>query len=265
MEARIADDGSLRSGPSDLLPPGELSNSTLLSERQLRRKELFNAVFESDDRLRIYPAEPTLLFWSEKIESSVSSSSETLRYDSSTLISLPLDIQMPEVGEVVSIPPTLLPYVVVADETGSVGSAYSNRQRRWMERKPGGSLVLKFQIPSECQPFHFENASVDLRIRAGSRTVKISVGQLGGFTDVTSLSSPVGNVTVDLPAEVLNAATDSGSILLNMSVGELEIGSAGDEQAAAEQDNFWKIDRVLLSLRGHRMDLPVTSNTENSK
>ena len=126
-------------------------------------------------------------------------------------------------------------------------------------------MVLKFQLPRECQPFHFENASIDLRIRAGSRTVKVSVGQLGGFTEVTSLNSPVGNMTVDLPVDVLNAATDTGSVVLNMSVGELEIGSAGDEQAAAEQDNFWKIDRVLLSLKGHRMDLPVTPNTENSK
>ena len=258
MEARLAKDGLLHANVNDVLPPGEISNATLLSQKQLQRKVLYNALFTAENRLTPFPPEPTLLFWSGNVPSGVDSSS-SLKNESSTLITLPLDLQKPEIGRQILIPPVLLPYASVLDEHGAMGSAFGNRQRTWMQRKPSGTVVLKFQIPPACQPFHSDDASLELRIHAGSRTVKIGAGRIGDFTEVTSLNSPVGSLTINLPSDVLNAAADTGAVFLEIHVGQLELASANDEQATIEQDNFWKVDRVLLTLKGHRTKSAVPS------
>lgn len=265
MEARLAKDGLFHANVADLLPPGEISNATLLSQEQLQRKVLYNALFTAENRMTPFSPELTILFWSGNVPSTVECSSDSLRTESSTLITLPLELQMPEIGQRITIPPALLPYASVVDENGAMGSAYGNRQRTWLRRKPGGTVVLKFQVPVACQPFHSEDASLELRLYAGSRTVKVEAGRVGEFQEIASLNSPVGSQTISLPSDVLNAAADTGGVYLRITVGQLELASANDEQATIEQDNFWKIDRVLLTMKGHRTKSAVSSKekTEN--
>lgn len=265
MEARFLNEASeFRTEPTDLLAAGQISNRTLLSETQILRKQLYSEIFDSGGRLQPFPVQPSILFWTDQIAGAVESSSESLKHEASTLIALPLGFKAPAIGQSITLPPVLLPYVSVADENGAFSSALQNRQREWIERKQGSDTLLKFSLPDVCDPFYCEAASLELRIRAGSRTVKISVGNVGDFKEITSMSSPVGNMTIDLPVDLLNSTIDQNAVFLKLHVGELEIGTADDLQSSSEHDSFWKIDRVLLTLKGHRTSNVVPSEMETN-
>ena len=250
MAARPIGDGKFRSEFSDMLAPGELSNETMISEEQVVRKKLYDQVFHSANRLAPFPSEPCLLFWTSQFGTAVNTE-EDLRRETSTLVVAPLQFLQPEVGQTVCVPPTLLPYYSIPDEDGSIGAVYTNRTRRWLQRPSGGSVVLRFDLPKPCQPFQFESAELQLRIQAGSRKLTVQAGQVGKFTEVSVMQSPVGNFTIDLPVSALNAAGGE-SVVLKFSIGDVEFEKGDEDSLSASQESYWKIERVLLTVNGQR-------------
>lgn len=245
--------GKLWCTPADVLAPGQFSNATLLSAEQNMRANLCNQLFQNDERLARFPDTPSVLFWSTKLPTALHPDDDSMRRQSWTLFSLPLDLQPPKVGVPVTIPTALMPYHVVPDIDGSMSATYSRRLAKWIQKKAAAKTVLHFDLPSSCRPFEFENADVQLRIRAGSRTVKLQSGTLDQLKDILTVEDPVHTVSFTIPGEVLNLNRDS--VLLRIAVGELK---GVDNKLRAEQDNFWKIDRVLLTVRGKRVDSAIS-------
>lgn len=262
MAVRSVEQGIFAGGPADTLASEELSRETLLSETQVLHADLYRQIFSSEARLSRFPAEPTLMFWTDKLPSSVQLTDNSVRTESMSLISLPLEFEIPAVDEPLTIPTALMPYRAVQDTDGSFSSAFSNRQARWIQRKAGSNTLLKFELPRVCQPFHFDEAEVQLRILAGSRTVRIYSGDPSDMVEVETLESPVGNHPISIPGSLLNAGSDGSGVFLRISVGELAGVVPGGEMNA-EQDDFWKIDRVLMTVRGHRRSL-LSSSEENT-
>lgn len=244
--------------PSDVLAPDQFSNESFLSVDQNRRAEVYRRIFGNEERVKRFPDVPTIMFWTTEFPAGLKTSDASVRHDSQTLLSLPLDLRIPAVGERVTIPPSLHTYHVVPDANGSVSSAYSRRLARWIRKKSSGVTVLKFMLPRACRPFRFESADIQLRIFAGSRTVRLQGGTMDQLKDIDTLDSPVGNRTITIPADVLNLTPEGDSVLLRITVSELS-GTSGNDQVNAEQDDFWKIERVLLTVRGHR-ESPKTTD-----
>lgn len=262
MVARCTANGVFRSEFSDLLAPGEISNNTMLSEQQVERKKLYEELFDDGDRAAPFPSKPSLLFWTNQLDSAISSEVE-LRRETSTLVVAPLQFSPPEFGQTVSIPPALLPYYSIPDADGSIGAVYTNRSRKWLQRPSAGSLVIRFDLPSSCQPFEFEAAELQLRILAGSRTLIVQAGQVGNFTDVKVIQSPVGNFNIDLPINTLNESGGK-SVIVKLSVGEVEFEKGDENSLSANQESYWKIERVLLSVQGMRTN-KISSEDDRSK
>ena len=252
MEARQTASATWRSESRDVLPPGEISNETMISKLQVQRKALNQTLFNHADRLQAFPEELSVLFWSRQLPSSLQTDAE-LRRQSSTLMVVPVDLQPPDVGERVLLPPVLLPYQTIANENGGVSSAFFNRRRTWIEVSKGVVTVLKFDLPTACRPFDFEQVDVSIRLRAGSRDVSVSVGGPGAWTPLETLSSPVGTFDFSLPVERLNQVSHS-SIYLKIDVSDSQLEAEDDQnfENFGEQDNYWKIDRVLMTAAGAR-------------
>lgn len=247
----VRQDGAVwRSGVADILLQGEISNETLLTELQVQRKKLYRTIFNHADRLKAFPNELSVLFWTRQLPSSINTTSE-LRRQSSTLMVVPVDLSPPDVGQRVVLPPVLLPYSTIANESGGVSSAFFNRRRNWIEVSKGVSTVLKFALPEACHPFQFESANVSLRIRAGSREVSVFSGSPGDWTELDSLTSPVGTFDFDLPVSALNDASRT-AIYLKIDVGDSKLDEDEDPTKFGDQDNYWKIERVLMSATGSR-------------
>lgn len=260
MEARVTSEGILESSLSDRLTPGEISNGATISEEQIERRRLYQELFVNEDRLKPFPLTTSLLFWTNQLPGAIETSEE-LRHESATLMIVPLHIKSPAIDETITLPPALLPYESVRDSDGSVGSAYFNRRRRWIERRNASSVVLKFSVPEACHPFEFETAEIQLRIRAGSRNVEIETGRVGDFSTIETLNSPVGSFAIDLPVEALNSASNE-SVFLRVNVGETVSESDSPDDSAADMDNNWIVERLLLTATGHKAG---SLNTENKE
>ena len=250
MAVRQISDG-FQSSPTDVLAPGQYSKEALLSESQILRGNLYTSMFQNTRIGDGFPKRPSLLFWSEQLEAGVSLSNDDLRKLSQAMLSVPLDLQKPPINESICIPPVLIPYRPIADINGGISSAYSARTGTWVRKKTGSITVLKFDLPRAVQPFQFADCDLELRIFAGSRSVRIQTGPLKNQSDVTTLQSPLGNVSVPISAEDLNKDSTGEHVILKLTVSNLE-GASGDSQLNAEQDDFWMIERVLLTLYGHR-------------
>lgn len=248
MSVRSAGD-SFITQTSDILAPNNFSNATLLSTEQNTRADLFRKLFDNDRRMKRFPAVPSLLFWTTNLPSPFHADDPDLRMRSWTLVSLPLEIEVPGPDQPVTIPAVLMPYRLVPDSDGSVSSVYSRRLAKWIQKKSGAVNVLRFDLPKACQPFQFQDAELQLRIRAGSRTVKIQGGTLEQLKEIETLDSPVTTEHIPIPGEILNLNSDGDSVLLRIAVSEVQ---GVDSELNLEQDNFWKIERVLLTVRGSR-------------
>ncbi|MEQ9409552.1 MAG: hypothetical protein RIK87_17585 [Fuerstiella sp.] len=254
MAVRLLQPGRYVTSAADVLAPNEVSGETLLSQEQILHAELYNTLFAGTNRLSPFPTEPTVLFWTESLAPAVQLTESDYRNASMTVVTVPLQIAVPDADVQITIPTTFLPYEAIAGPDGSVSSAFSNRQARWIERKRGGYTMLRFRLPEACCPFYFDSADVQLRILAGSRTVRVQSGSRGEPVDVTTLESPVGSFTIPVSADVLNSDSDGCSVIVGISVADLD--DLDPEKLNAEQDDNWKIERVLLTVRGHRMARP---------
>ena len=240
-----------RSEPADVLAEGTISKETLLDQTQVLRADQYASVFRSTRLLGRFPDRPTLFFWTRQFEPTLRPAEDDYRTLTSTLVSLPIDLQVPPADVVVTIPPTLLPYYLVPDTDGAISSAY-NTKTGWAEKELAGRTVLKFDLPEQVRPFEFEDSELQLRILAGSRTVKVETGRLHEMSEVDTLESPVTTVSIRLPAESLNDRPHGDSVLLRISVSALQ-SDGGTNKLNVEQDDVWKIERVLLTVRGRRV------------
>lgn len=248
-QAVESSDGVFRSRPRDLLTADEFSNAALLTDRQLRRADQYRRLFANERLLGSFPDQPTLLFWTSQLPSTAELESSE-RSETATLVALPLDLETPEAGTEFTIPPVLLPYKVERDQDGAVGGAYSTSMRKWIRKKTGSQILLRFDLPKAVQPMQFTSADLTLRIFAGDRTVSLNMGPIDRMQELASLESPVGNQNIAIDASALNQG-DGRSLLLRISVSDLE-GIDPEKRMNAEQDDFWQIERLLLSVRGRR-------------
>lgn len=252
--------GQYSAGPTDVLAPGEVSRETLLSESQIMHGRLMQTALHEIDRLSRFPQVPSVLFWTHALPPTVQLVDMAPRTDSLCLVALPLRLQIPPADELITIPTTFMPYRAIQDIDGSVSAAYTNRSAKWLARETGGASLLQFEVPDVCQPFEFESAEVQFRVLAGSRTITLQSGSPDDFKLVETLESPVGNFTFAIPGHVLNAGPKDGSFLLRISVSEID-GADSSDFTSSERDDDWKIERVLVTVRGRR----TSASTSNKK
>ena len=232
------------SSPENILAPNEYFTSTLLTQDQLRKAEVFDAMFASERGAA--PNQLSMLYWAQAETSSLHIGDQETRRDSSVLVVQPVTLTPPEIGQQITIPPVALPYRSVSDEEGNVGTAYNNGQRTWIQRERGGQINLEFQVPPVCTPFDVTSAELQIKLTAGSRIVTVTGGD--SMEVVETFISPAKTVKVRLP---LTQVARDGMVRVKLVVSEPNI-QREEGVADVDQDDAWKIDRVFLTLKGAR-------------
>ena len=258
--------------PDAVLTPGNYSNNAILTEKQNLHAELFQRLFANRSPDNPFPNQPTVLFFSESLPGGFLSR-EGVRSETMTLMAVPLQYDPPALGEEVQVPPIVMPFRVVPDMDGGVSVAYDAGRVAWTEQPNGGTTAVEFRIPDVAQPFQFAAADLLVRIRAGSRVVKISAVIPVAGAEATGESShkrvelhneysPVGDIALKLPEEVLNAR-GNGSIRIEIHVADIEFKV--DEDGKTEQqieneieelklkDNKWQFETIQLKASGQRV------------
>ena len=251
MSLSLNSEEEFRGGVAEVLAPGQFLNSAIISEEQGFRAALLESVFSKSDRLDAFPPAPSVFYWAELKEPALTIGNKDVRRSQSILVVQPLQLQPPEAGRTITIPPPLLPYRSVSTANGGYSNVYNNTNREWVPHEAALETLLQFRIPAVCLPFEAEAAEVSLLIRAASRTVTIQSGDADSLQTVSELKSPLGTHSITIPVDLIRDSCHSGKLFLQINVSDLDASMKSDTMAG-EQDDNWQIERVLLTLKGHR-------------
>jgi hypothetical protein len=224
-----------------------------LSDDQRYRAALLNSVFGNLTRAEnsVFPAELSVVFWDESESEVLHLQGDDVRRQRKVLVVHPLEIQPPEAGKSFLIPPQLLSYRSVINSEGGTASCYANLKRQWLPQESASKALLEFQIPKACLPFAADSGELQLLIRAGSRFVTIRSGDRDNLQSIAELTSPLGMQKISIPGDLIQATGREGRVFLQIEVSELD-SEMQSQDMTGEQDDSWRIERVLLSLKGQR-------------
>lgn len=253
LALNLSDEGRFQGTPDDALLAGQYFRSTLLSDDQRYRAGLLNSVFGNLTRAEnsVFPAELSVVFWDESESEVLHLQGDDVRRQRKVLVVHPLEILPPEAGKPFLIPPQLLSYRSVINSEGGTASCYANLKRQWLPQESASKALLEFQIPKACLPFAADSGELQLLIRAGSRFVTIRSGDRENLQSIAELTSPLGMQKISIPGDLIQATGREGRVFLQIEVSELD-SEMQSQDMTGEQDDSWRIERVLLSLKGQR-------------
>ncbi|MEZ6131548.1 MAG: hypothetical protein R3C59_23000 [Planctomycetaceae bacterium] len=252
MAVRQTSDGTLVSTPDNVLAGSEFVTGTLLSDTQKRRSAVYRAMFETEKKNSAYPDQLMLFSWIDQQQSSIRVGDEATRQAGSVLLSQNVELLPPTANTDITIPPVLLPYRTVVDDLGGLSSAFDNRQRTWAPRNMASTTWVKFSVPQVCQPFAASGGTLAIRLHAGSRQVKVSAGARDNAAALSTMDSPAGLFTLRLESQHLQDIAMSGAFFVRLDVSDLQ--TTEDEDSDITRDDYWKIERMLLTLDGQRRE-----------
>ncbi len=234
------------------LPPGQHINTAILNAEQSRRQTVYRSMFDASLRSRVYPAQATLLAWSDPLKL------HTGRLDDDSpagamLASFPIVIERPQPGSRVLIPSTFLPYRSVASRKLKIGQAgtFSNTRRTWSVNpfSSASTSLLRFEIPVELLPLLVDKATLTVKISAPLRDVKILSGPLDSLKEVWTRTSPVGTFSVPLSTESSRKLDDAGGLHVVLETGAVQLEEL-DEANVGTQDRRWQVEWMQLEIQG---------------
>lgn len=254
ISVRRVDESTLRAGLEDVLDPGQFWDSTIVSEQQLQRKQLMESVFDFRDRLEAFPPTESLLFWESSEESLLRFDSDNLRIHQNTLVIQPIQWVPPVADAPITILSPFMSMRTVETATGGIGGLYNNARRMWMPLESSSTTLLEYLLPSACRPFVVDSAQIRISIRAGGRTLKVYCGDRQNLTLAGTYENPLGELTVDLPAEPCQAAARNGRFYLQLEVSDVTTGTADSSSLGGEQDDNYSISQCIVVLGGRRVE-----------
>ena len=252
MSLRLESGTQFRGTPQDVLAAGDFFGSSLVSDQQRRRGEVYSSVFDRTQRTEAFPDVPSLLFWAEASRPMVDIGDSNVRHERSLLVVQPLRMEQPPLDTRITIPSPFIPLRTMPDANGTgLSGVFNNGKRQWLSTEAGGVSFMQFQIPRVCLPFEVDTAEMELFLRAGSRTVTVSAGSFETQTVVSKLESPLGAHSIPIPADLIRESCRSGTLYVSLTVSDLE-KSLQPNNASQTQNDYWEISRMGLTLKGKR-------------
>ena len=253
MAAEITEDGRFFVAPTALLSEGEFFENALVNDEQRQQANIYSGIFDKSAHDIPFPSQPSILYWADAQDSAIKIGAEDTVRQELLLVTQPIRLVPPALDQPITIPSAFISYRAVVDDNGSFSSVFNASKRMWdtSGREGQGSVRLQFDLPKVCLPLQTTSAKLRLRIRAGSRTVDISVGQPGSFQSAEQLNSPVGAFEIEIPVDAVQDVMRTGKLWMHIDVSDI-VQAESDEPAVGEQDDSWVIEQLSLTVTGHR-------------
>jgi hypothetical protein len=237
---RVADDGAIASGPNDALPPGQYMSSTVLSDRQQRRQEVYRQFF-SRPVPRHLEGRSILLAWSETANPPFVTEPGD-RAVGATLLMVPVQFERPPADSPVLIPSGFVPYSAVI---------HGRPVRPTLEASSPVHNRLRFELPRSALPLQVERATLTVRVRAPSRRVSVQGYDAEKTIALKEADSPIDPIRVDVTDPRFLQPDSEGCLYLGVEIGGRLGANAAEEDARnAELDELWRIESIGLEVVG---------------
>ena len=237
-------DHSFEARSTDVLTPGQFSGNAIISDEQRRRQEVLQILLNEDSEWQ--PAEGlTLLAWTKPLDVPFTVN-DPERRAGSAILAVPVRLRRPAAGASVSVPPTLISYRAVPAVDGTMSSAYSNQQGKWVgELSTATQAKLRIALPLQVLPLEIKRLTVQIKIRAPQRVLEF-IGHQGDDESVLlTKNSPVGTMRFTLPRSEYLQVNEQGGLLLTVHVGQHP-----DEASGSISNVGWKIDELKFGVEG---------------
>lgn len=252
---------TLTATADNLLEPGQFQASALTSEEQRQRTQLMSSLFRPSERMEMFPAQPTVMFWEASEKTLLAFDSPNLRAAQSTLVVLPIRWVPPPAGNTITLLSPLMTMRSIETATGGYGGLYNNPRREWVPLESPSLTLLEFLLPTTCRPFQLQSAEVQLNVRAGARKITIYGGEPAKLTKVHEAENALGIVKFTIPTELAASACLDGRFYMQIEVGPLLKDYVDTDTASdGEQDDNYSVNRCLVRLVGQRLETQADKN-----
>ena len=253
---RMAGDGSMVSGPGEVLPPDQYLDVRLVTDAQRDRQSLLRELIYPDSP--IISREPSLLVWTDPVRAGVKFGDDYVRRGSA-LTSIPIQFERVPTGTPFNLPAGFVRLDARAD--GRVTSTIFNAQTgRWLDQmnQPNESQI-QCLIPNVLLPCRLDRATVRVKISAPSRTFELRALVDDELQTLHRQDNPTGVLEFEIDrAEALEISPE-GRLVLGLAVSESKEALQRSASAAesgivqAEDDpnrSVWRIDYVHVNVEG---------------
>lgn len=223
--------------------PGKWMADSILSAEQQRRMDVYQEFLQPQPDLQ----RPTRRLYGWTLAWPTAQWSREMHPEGAALVSLPVRLQRPAVGQDIFLPHGLIALRQALNADGTT-TTYDERTGQWRpELMVAANAELDFVLPTEVVPFAATSLALELDIRAPDRVVTISARGPAGPIQLARLESPslpwAATIT---DADVLQLATD----------GRLEILLQVSQRQSETESEFgtsyvtWQVAHFHASLRG---------------
>jgi hypothetical protein len=238
MAVRLHPDGTFSAGSQDVLPPGQFLASSVLSDQQQRRQELYREFLKRPPS-GFRESRNLLLAWAQPIDMHFTLAPAPREVGSALLI-IPLQLERPAPGARVTIPGPLLPYQQVRDGRRSPPSLMGDN---------AADLHFRFQLPAAVLPLEVERARLVARIAAPSRRVALAGQAAGGLVEVHHVESPLDPLRVEITEPRLLRLDNEGGLSIHVTLSDfLRNGEKRERTSPLEEK--WTIEYLELEVSG---------------
>ena len=238
---RLLVDGKLPAGGN------RWTSASIVSDEQGRRAAVYNELFGRSEARRSSPFR-TLYFWTELWPQSPSWNADIERRGAA-LVSVPINLAIPEVGSKV-----LIPYSLIKIETQEGNVSISNilnyRTGYWADDASIETRAdLTFIMPPEVVPFSASSINIDWDIEAPKRIAKI----------VWSVNdSPVKLVELNNPSIPWSGTIVDSRVMQDLTDGRLDLrieitNEPGLNNQSQNSYVSWRIKHLRISVSGETL------------
>jgi hypothetical protein len=240
-------------GADDLLSADQYVDEKLMSDVQQDRQDLLRQLISPDTP--IFGRDPTLLVWTDPIDSGVTFDDDYLRRGSS-LASIPIRLERLPSGSDFQVPASFVRMEAYAGERGP-STVFNPATGKWLDEmnRPNES-DLRCVPPKILLPCQLKRATVAIKINAPSRTLELKGFVDGQFVTLHRQENPNGLLRFEIDQPDALQLDSDGGLLLSLSISE----TAEERKAASEpvdpnnpkmpSRSTWRIDYVHVNLEG---------------
>jgi hypothetical protein len=246
LAVRLSPEGAFRAGVADILPLDRfLTGDAVLSDRQQRRQKVYRSLFDPstsekkgggpggapiaglDDR---GDGRNVLAVWAQPVDLHVDLVPNA-RQVGDALLLIPLQLERPAPGGIVTIPGPLIPYRRIDETRVEHPNQSSNADM---------AQHLRFQLPAEVLPMTVERAELVVKISAPSRTVAIKGLDGNAPIELRQEKSPLDLVRLEVKDSRFLHLDEKGGLHFIVEVRDKSV----------EDAPVWKIDYLELEVSG---------------
>jgi hypothetical protein len=244
LALRLEPEGAFRAGRDDILPKGQYLAGALLSDRQQRRRDVYQALLKSPAAGRL-AGQAVVLAWAEPIDMHFTLAAEA-RLAGTALLIVPLRLERPGPGVRVTIPGPLIPCRHIVEAGGLTGVASAPVPSEGSDK---ADLHLRFQLPAEVLPLTIERARLVARIDAPGRRVTLAARPDGKPEAAPGVDSPFEPLRLDLQEPRLLRLDSDGGLHVQLSIGGTpQVGTSQARAGLAPER--WTIHYLELEVTG---------------